>query len=96
MAAKARRATTAKKTVGRENFWVPQFEYSARPSVWFGDQSSGGQTQTCKPRFQPDCIYLRWRRGAFHGQINPRCLRNIFLVYSITAKTIGNMFNLVN
>ena len=93
MAAKARRATTAKLQV------VKIFGFCSLNNPRSGP--SGFATRVPEGRhanrgFSPIVSICGGGRGGFHGQINPRCLRNIFLFYSITAKTIGNMFNLVN
>ena len=93
MAAKARRATTAKLQV------VKIFGFRSLNNPRSGP--SGSATRVPEGRhanrgFSPIVSICGGGRGGFHGQINPRCLRNIFLFYSITAKTIGNMFNLVN
>ena len=94
MAAKARRATTAKLQVVK----IFGFRSLNNPRV----RPSGLATRVpelgrhANRGFSPIVSICGGGRGAFHGQINPRCLRNIFLFYSITAKTIGNMFNLVN
>lgn len=93
MAAKARRATTAKLQVVK----IFGFRSLNNPRV----RPSGLATRVPEGRhanrgFSPIVSICGGGRGGFHGQINPRCLRNIFLFYSITAKTIGNMFNLVN
>lgn len=92
MAAKARRATTAKLQV------VKIFGFRSLNNPRSGP--SGLATRDPEGRhanrgFSPIVSICGGGRGGFHGQINPRCLRNIFLFY-ITAKTIGNMFNLVN
>jgi len=92
MAAKARRATTAKLQVVK----IFGFRSLNNPRV----RPSGLATRVPEGRhanrgFSPIVSICGGGRGGFHGQINPRCLRNIFLFY-ITAKTIGNMFNLVN
>lgn len=92
MAAKARRATTAKLQV------VKIFGFRSLNNPRSGP--SGSATRVPEGRhanrgFSPIVSICGGGRGGFHGQINPRCLRNIFLFY-ITAKTIGNMFNLVN
>ena len=92
MAAKARRATKAKLHV------VKIFGFRSLNNPRSGP--SGSATRVPEGRhanrgFSPIVSICGGGRGGFHGQINPRCLRNIFLFYS-TAKTIGNMFNLVN
>ena len=95
MAAKARRATTAKLQV------VKIFGFRSLNNPRSGPSGSAtrvpeGRRRHANRGFSPIVSICGGGRGGFHGQINPRCLRNIFLFYSTTAKTIGNMFNLVN
>ena len=92
MAAKARRATTAKLQV------VKIFGFRSLNNPRSGLSCSATRDpegRHANRGFSPIVSICGGGRGGFHGQINPRCLRNIFLFY-ITAKTIGNMFNLVN
>ena len=83
MAAKARWATA--KFASREIFCVLQLGLSAK---------SGLADRHANHSFGPIVSICGRRKGALHGQIDPRDLRNILLFYS-TAKTICNMFNLV-
>ena len=90
MAAKARRATTAKLQV------VKIFGFRSLNNPRSGSATRVPEGRHANRGFSPIVSICGGGRGGFHGQINPICLRNIFLFYSITAKTIGNMFNLVN
>ena len=79
MAAKARWATAA-KFASREIFCVLQLGLSAK---------SGFPDRHANHSFGPIVSICGRRKGALHGQIDPRDLRNILCF------TIRNMFNLV-